>query len=353
MLASVVERSARNLPSLSRRELDLGDVVAAVGVGHEGLGAGRGPLDRAADGLGGGGDEGLLGVVEDLRAEAAADVGRDDAELLLGDAEHEGAHQQADDVGVLRGGVEGVLVVGGVVLADGAARLHRVGDQAVVDELERRDVRRGRDRGVDGLAVVLDEAPVEAEVARVVVVDGGGAGLEGGAHVDDGGQLLDVDDDGLGGVAGLGQRLGDDGGDGVADVADLALGEDRVLRLLHRVAGAVVDLPAAGDAAGGGEVLGGEDLEDAGHRRRGAGVDRADAAVRHVRADEGDVGLAVAVEVVGVAALAGEEAHVLAALHAGADPEVLRHVVRPPWTGLVIPRRRASRRARRRRPGWP
>ena len=166
------------------------------------------------------------------------------------------------------------------------------GDQAVVDELQRRDVRRGLDRGVDGVAVVLDEAPVEAEVRGGLVVDLRRAGLgEGGAHVDDGGQLLDLELDRLGGVAGLGQRLGDDGGDGVADVADLALGEDRVLRLLHQLAEAVGDLPAAGDAADGGEVGGGEDLEHAGHRRGGGGVELRDPAVRHVRAQEVDVGL--------------------------------------------------------------
>ena len=62
----------------------MGDVVAAVRVGHEGFGALGGPLDRPADLAGGPGDDRLLGIVEDLGAEAAADIGRDDAQLASG-----------------------------------------------------------------------------------------------------------------------------------------------------------------------------------------------------------------------------------------------------------------------------
>jgi hypothetical protein len=46
---------------------------------------------------------GLFAVQEDLAAEAAAHVGRDHAHLVLGDAQHEGAHQQPLDVRVLVG----------------------------------------------------------------------------------------------------------------------------------------------------------------------------------------------------------------------------------------------------------
>ena len=55
------------------------------------------------------------------------------------------------------------------------------------------------------------------------------------------------------------------------------------------------------------------------------GVERADPAVRHVRAQEVHVGLPGPVEVVGVAALAGQEAHVLAALGGCADAAVECH----------------------------
>ena len=160
---------------------------------------------------------------------------------------------------------------------------------------------------------------------------------EGGAHVDDGGERVDLELDRLGGVAGLGQRLGDDGGDGVADVADLVLGEDRVLRLLHHLAEAVGDLPAAGDAADSGEVGGGEDLEHARHRLGGGGVELHDPAVRHVGAQEADIGLVGAVEIGGVAALAGEEADVLAAQDRCADAVILGHVRSLPYSAATRP----------------
>ena len=115
--------------------------------------------------------------------------------------------------------------------------------------------------------VVLEEAPVEAEVRGEVLVHLRRVGRERGAwHVDDGRQLLDVELDRLGGVAGLGERLGDHGGDRLADVADDAFGEDRVAGLLLLGAVAAGDLPGAGQAAGALEVVAGEDAEHAGHR---------------------------------------------------------------------------------------
>ena len=90
------------------RQLGRGDVVAAVRVGEERLAALGGPLDRPADPLARPDQGDVLGVEEDLRAEAAADVGRDHPHLRLGQAEHEGAHQQPLDVRVLVGDVERV-----------------------------------------------------------------------------------------------------------------------------------------------------------------------------------------------------------------------------------------------------
>ena len=275
MLASVVGAQRQELAVRVERQLDLGHVVAAVRVGDEGLRPRRGPLHRPADRLGGEGDEGLLGVVEDLRAEAAADVGRHHPQLVLGDAEHEGAHQQPDHVRVLAGGVERVLVVGRVVLADRGARLHRVRHQPVVDELERGHVRRRRDRRVDRGAVVLDEAPVEAEVA-------GRARRAPSARPASSAARMST----TAGSSSMSSSIASAASRACASVSatTAAIGsptwrtlpsrEHRVLRLLHRLAVAVGDQPAAGDAADGLEVLAGEDLEHARHRRRRRGVDR-------------------------------------------------------------------------------
>ena len=91
----------------------------------------------------------------------------------------------------------------------------------------------------------------------------------------------------------------------------------------------LVTCQAQWQAAGVLEVVAGEDAEHARHRRRRGGVEPGDPAVRHVRAQEVDIGLAGAVEVVGEAALAGQEAHVLAALERRADAMVLGHDVLP------------------------
>ena len=110
MLASVSTRNARNLPCLVQRQLGFGDVVAAMASETK-------PSERLAthftgrfDPLGGPGDHGLLAVVELLDAEAAADIGRNDAQLVLRDVQHEIAHQEAHDMRKLAGGPQRVVI---------------------------------------------------------------------------------------------------------------------------------------------------------------------------------------------------------------------------------------------------
>ena len=124
------------------RQLDMGDVVAAMRVRHEALRALGGPFDRAAHLAGGPGHDRLFGVMVDLRAEAAADIGRDDTQFRLRDVQHKGAHQEADHMRVLARRVERVFAGRAVELADRGARLHRIGDEAVVGEVELDDPRR-------------------------------------------------------------------------------------------------------------------------------------------------------------------------------------------------------------------
>ena len=242
-----VHAHGEELAVLVQRELGLGDVVAAVRVGHERLGALGGPLHRPVHLLRRPGDDDVLGVEVDLRAEAAADVGRDDAHLVLGQAEHEGGHQQPLDVRVLARDVERVAVVGAAVARVRRARLDRVRDQPVVDELERRDVRRAGERLVDRGLVA--ERPDVAGVVRRDVVQLRGPRLARVDGVDDRRQHFVVDLDQLGGVLRLPQRLGDHDRDVVADVRTLPCASDRMRRLLHRLAVDVGDQPAAGQAA--------------------------------------------------------------------------------------------------------
>ena len=67
----------------------------------------------------------------------------------------------------LAGGPQRIVAGPGVIFGDRRARLHRVADQAIVDEAEARDMRRlaegGRDRGL------VAELPVAAQIVRHIV----------------------------------------------------------------------------------------------------------------------------------------------------------------------------------------
>ena len=258
----------------------------------------------------------VLGVQEYLGAEAAAHVGRDHPHLVLGQAQHEGRHQQPLDVRILVGDIQHVLLVRAVVAADRHPRLDRVGDQAVVHQVELRHVRGRGERGVHRALVA--QRPLVALVVRRFIVDGDAALLLRGIRdVDDSGQHLVVHDHRLGRIARLLHRLGHHHGHVVAHVAHLVDREDRVRRLLHRRAVGVVDQPAARQPAHLAlDVLAGDDAHHAGHLRRGRGVDRFESGVRVRRAHEDGVGLAGQGHVVGVLAGAGQEAIVFLASEA-------------------------------------
>ena len=271
------------------------------------------------------GEDRLLGVEELLDAEAAADVRRHDAQLVLRNVEDEVAHQQLDDVRELARRPQGEVLAGRVVFGDRGARLHRVADEAVVDEADARDMRRFGEcrRGRLGVAAL----PIEAGVVRDLVEDRRRARPDRVEHADDGGQRLVLHLDRFDRLAGLLQCIGDDKGDRVADAAHLADGECGVGRLLHRRAVDIGDPPAARDAADivGGEVGAGEDGDDARHRGSRRGIDRLEVGMGVWRAQEHAEGHVPELHVGDVVALAGEEALVLLAEDRRADACLARH----------------------------
>ena len=308
----------------------MGDVVTAMRVGQEALGAFGRPLHRAAaHELGRPGADHLFGVDEDLGAEAAAHVRRNHAQLVLGRQAVEGRDHQAGHMRVLAGGVERVVLGTRVVVANGRARLHGVGDQPVVDQVDLGDVRGLLEGGVR--RGFIADRPVEHPVVGRHLVDlrlvAHGVG-----HVHHMRQHAVIDVNRRGGGLGKVTRLGNDDGHVVAHVAHLAKGEDRMRARLHRRAVLGVDHPAADQAAqlGGRHVVAGEDADDARHLLGLGRVDLIDGGMRVGAAHEVSVGLLGQVDVVGVVALAGEEAMVFLALHAGADAGSVIHVFGPP-----------------------
>ena len=104
-----VDRQAEDPAVAGGGDLDVLDHVAAVDGGLVALAARLGPLHRPAELAGDDEGDDLLGVHVELGAEAAADVGGDHPQLLLGDAGGQRQHQP-QDVRDLGGRVDRVLV---------------------------------------------------------------------------------------------------------------------------------------------------------------------------------------------------------------------------------------------------
>ena len=186
----------RDRPVALRPQRHVVDLVAAVVARRHVLRARLDPLHRPAEPLREREDEHLLAVGLELRAEAAAHVGRDHAQLVLRDAEHAG-EDEPRDVRDLGGRVERELVAAD--LADRAARLDRGARGAVVHEpVLDRDLRLG-EAGVD---VAAADAPLVRPVGAELLPDERRAVLERRLGIHDRGLRVVVDDHVLGGVDG-------------------------------------------------------------------------------------------------------------------------------------------------------
>ena len=125
------------------------------------------------------------------------------------------------------------MIALGVVFGDRGARLHEVGDDARIDDRYFGDRMRLGKGGLGRLLVA--DRHVEQHVAGLVGPDLRRARLDGVDEADHGRQRRPFDLDRLDRVAGLVDGIGDHEGDGVADMAHLVLGEDRVWRAGERI----------------------------------------------------------------------------------------------------------------------
>ncbi len=306
--------------------LDVLDLVAPVVRRHHVLAAGLRPLHRAAELLGQHDREDLLAVDLQLGAESATDVGSHDPEVVLRDAGEQG-QEHAQDVRDLGGRPDGDLVAHAHRCRDDRARLHRVGDQALVDEAALHD-----DVGLRlrGLVVAARHPRGVAAVRALVGVDEGRAVLERVLHVDHGGQRLVVDVDEVERVGRERHVGGQHHGDDIAGVLDL-VHADRGVVAHDDVVG---DRPHARGAGQLGEVGAGVDGHDAVGREGGRGVDVRDPGVGHGAAQHGHVQRAGQLDVVGPVGATGEETRVLLAADrspdsARGDLDGVRHDVSP------------------------
>ena len=145
---------------------------------------------------------------------------------------------------ILVGHIERVLVAGSVVTANGGAWLHGVRCQAVVNEVELCNMSCAGKSCIDSGFVA--NGPVVAMVIGRFCVKG--CGLFGMAHIDHCRQYVVFNFHQLGSVFGLFQSLCDHHGHVVAHITHLAIGKDRVRRLIHGLATGVSNEPAARQA---------------------------------------------------------------------------------------------------------
>ena len=320
-IAGAAEPHGEEAAVLVERQLGHALVIAAVMVAQKAFRALVGPFHRPAQQLGAQQQRSVLGIDLALHAERAADIAGQHAHLVGRHVQHVARQAAAHAHHALAADVQRPALGLGIVGADRRARLHGIDDDAVGDDLQPRDVG-GLGEGLlhrFGVAVV----EVERQVAGDVVVDLRRAGLQPFGGRGDGGQLLDVELDGFGGVLGLHGRLGNDAGHRFTDEPHLALGERRPRRRLHRRAVALRDVHRAFQWAEARRIEVGMGV-DRQHARHGAcrrGVDAFQHPVRDAAAHHHGVGLAREVDVVGIAAAAAQESRILHARHGLADTE--------------------------------
>ncbi len=171
---------------------------------------------------------------------------------------------------VLIGDVQGVLVTGTVIYADGRARLHGIGYQAVIHQIETRHMRRALEGQVH--RAFIAQRPLVAVVVSGLCMQwradlGLRAAYGSGQHVVNHVHRFR-------GVFGLLQRFSHHHGHMVANVAHLVDRQNRMRRLRHgRAIRTVIDQPTAGQSPHFSlDVLAGKHRHHAGHRQRALGI---------------------------------------------------------------------------------
>ena len=237
------------------------------------------------------------------------------AEHLLG----EDALHRMD---ALRPGRQDEAVFVRAPFADRRARLHVVGDETVVDEIDAGDAGSRGEGGVrlGAVAEMIGEGAVRAEFGpdqrRFRVERRRGLG---GRFL---GVVVDLDQ--LGGILRQRPRIGDDEGHGVADIVDAVAAEDRYVAGRRALAVRLLLHGARLQVAEMGEILAGQDQMNA--RRGLCGFERTDPERRlgDGRAQHISVQQAVLRNVVGVAAVSGDEGLILETKDRSAHPEFRR-----------------------------
>ena len=167
-IADVAHAQRQKFSLLVERELGLGVNVARLVVGQERFRPRRHPVNRPAEFLGADQNRDVFRIRSGLEPECAADVFGDDVHALrrqFHDADDVLAHR----AGALRAGARRVGIGRRIVARGGAARLHRIGQHALINERHFGDVlRRGKscvDRLGVGVGIGIRARPIDRDIA--------------------------------------------------------------------------------------------------------------------------------------------------------------------------------------------
>lgn len=193
--------------------------VAAVGVVHQAFAALGRPLHRPLQLARRPQHQHMLGIEEDLHPEAAAHVRSHDAKLFARDVEDPLGNQVAQIVRALAAGIQRHAPGRGIEVTDGRARFHRIGADAVVDQVDFGDVGSLGHGCLDRVMVAM--APVEGAVAVQPGMHAWGVRLQCRIGFDDGLELVVILHlDQLGRVLGCLRTFGNHHRHGLADMMD-------------------------------------------------------------------------------------------------------------------------------------
>ena len=145
-------------------QFDLRYVIAAMGIRHKRFGPRRGPFHRTIASFGGKCAEGFFGIMEDLGAKSPSHIRRNHTHFMFGQTQHKGTHQQPDHMGILAGGIKRVILGAALIGAHSDTRLHRVGDKALIGQIQGCNMSGTVKSRLDRCFIRLSQNPVITQV---------------------------------------------------------------------------------------------------------------------------------------------------------------------------------------------
>ena len=229
MSATVSTRRPRNLLLASSASSAVVTLSRPCASPTEMLGAIGDPFHRTLELLRRDRRQRIFAIRKQLGAEAAAGVRIDDPHFLRRDVEDHLAQNVADAVRPLAAERQREAVLGLVVFGDDRAGVEIIGDEALIDDGERHSLGRRREGRV-GLVLVADRLSRTPDCRACPATPAARRACSAATASITAGMRLPVDRDRFGGVARLLDRVGNDEGDGIADVVHFLAGQNFVGR---------------------------------------------------------------------------------------------------------------------------